>query len=294
MHIDARQNRRPADPVSCARVMNETVLSAHSVLREPRRFLAEAGADLRRSPAAAWRLFRSNVIARYRRSALGAFWLLLPTVATTAVWVYLQSRRVVEIAPVEVPYPVYVLTGTIFWQVFVEAMNAPLQQLTSGRQLVTRSRVPQEALILAGLFEVLLNAVVRLIVLVAVLLGFGIAFRTTMLAVPLGIAALALFGLTLGLILAPIGMLYDDVSRAITLVTGFWFFLTPILYRAPERGLLRFNPVTPLLDTTRAWMTVGWRVSSGFALVLGFTLVMLLLAWLFARLARPHVVERLG
>jgi len=234
------------------------------------------------------------VIARYRRSALGAFWLLLPTVATTAVWVYLQSRRVVEVTAVGIPYPVYVLAGTIFWQVFVEAMNAPLQQLTAGRQLVTRSRVPQEALILAGLFEVLLNAIVRLLVLVAMLIAFGTAFQSAMLAVPLGIAALALFGLTLGLVLAPIGMLYDDVSRGITLVTGFWFFLTPILYRAPESGLLRFNPVTPLLDTTRAWMTVGWNVTEGFALVLGSTLVMLILAWLFARLARPHVVERLA
>jgi lipopolysaccharide transport system permease protein len=88
-------------------------------------------------------------------------------------------------------------------------------------------------------------------------------------------------------------MLYDDVSRAITLVTGFWFFLTPVVYATPSLGILRLNPVTPLLDATRAWLTSG-PMAGGFALVAGMTLPALLVAWLFQRVARPHVVARLG
>jgi len=278
--------------------MSETVYTSQSVLRHPLRFFTEAVRDLRQSPPVAWRLFISNVQARHRRSWLGYLWLLLPTVGTTLVWVYVQSRRIVSITPTEVPYPVYVLTGTILWQVFADALNAPLQQLAAGRQLITRSRVPHEALILAGLFEVLLNCAVRLIVLAAVLVVFRIPLDASVLLVPLGIAALALLGLTLGLFAAPLGMLYDDVSRAIALVTGFWFFLTPVLYRVPASGILRFNPVTPLLDVTRAWLTASSSTThpaiSAFAAVTSVTMIALVLAWLFQRLARPHVVARLG
>ncbi|MDP9190086.1 MAG: ABC transporter permease [Acidobacteriota bacterium] len=274
--------------------MSETVYTSQSELRHPLRFLSEAARDLRRAPGVAWGLFRSNMQARYRRAWLGYLWLLLPTIGTTAVWVYVQSRRIVEIAPTAVPYPVYVLAGTILWQVFADALNAPLQQLAAGRQMITRSRVPHEALILAGLYEVLLNCAVRLVVLAAVLVVFRIPLGASVLLVPFGIAALALLGLTLGLFAAPIGMLYDDVGRAIALITGFWFFLTPVLYRVPPSGILRFNPVTPLLDTTRAWMTASGSATESLVTLTSVTIIALVLAWLFQRLARPHVVARLG
>ncbi|HEX6100128.1 MAG TPA: ABC transporter permease [Thermoanaerobaculia bacterium] len=273
--------------------MSETVHTAASELQHPGRFLREAAGDLRRSVAPAWQLFRRNMQVRYRRAGLGYLWLLLPTVGTTLVWVYVQSRRIIDVAPTDVPYPVYVLTGTILWQVFVDALNAPLQQLTASRQLITRSRVPHEALILAATFEVLLNCAVRLVILVPVLFFFRASVGPAALLVPVGVAALLLFGLALGLFAAPLGMLYDDVGRGITLVTGFLFFLTPVIYRTPSAGILRFNPLTPLLDTTRAWLT-GGEGRGGFAAVTAVTLLALVLAWLFERLARPHMVARLG
>lgn len=273
--------------------MTETVYSPDSELRHPARFFAAAKDDLRHAFAPAWQLFRRNLEVRYRRAWLGYLWLLLPSVGTTLVWVYVQSRRIIAIAPTDLPYPVHVLAGMIFWHVFVDALNAPLQQLNAGRHLITRSRMPHEALILAGVLEVLLNCAVRLVILAVVLMAFRVPIGTTALLVPLGIAALLLFGLALGLLLAPLGMLYDDVGSAITLGTGFWFFLTPILYRAPDTGLLRLNPVTPLLDTTRAWLTTG-NTSSGFVAVTLAAGAILLLAWPLYRIARPHVVARLG
>lgn len=273
-------------------LMTETVYSSESELLHPRRFFSAAGEDLRRAPAAALRLFSSNVQARHRRAWLGYLWLLLPTIGTSAVWVYMQSRRIIAVAPPDVPYPVYVLAGMILWQVFAEALVAPLQQLTAGKQMITRSRVPHEALILAGLFEVLLNAAVRLLLLAAVLVAFEIRVSAAVLLVPIGVAALALFGLTVGLFATPLGMLYDDVGRALAVLSGFWFFLTPVLYRTPPDGLLRFNPVAPLLDTTRAWLT-GGRMAPAFTAVTSVTVAALILAWLLQRVARPHVVARL-
>src|SRR6185369_17918448 len=149
--------------------MTETVYTAHSDLRHPGHFVAEALHDLRRSPAVAWRLFRSNVQARHRRTWLGYLWLLLPAIGTTAAWVYVQSRHVVATAPTDLPYPLHVFAGTIFWQLFVDALNAPLQQLTASRAVITRSRVPHEAFLLAGLFETLMNCAVRVALLVPLL-----------------------------------------------------------------------------------------------------------------------------
>lgn len=272
---------------------SETVYSSDAELRHPARFFAEAWDELRRSPAVAWRLFRSSVQARHRRAWLGYLWLLLPTLGMTGVWMYVRSRGLVETGATSLPYVVYALSGMILWQVFAESLASPLQQLTASRQLVTRSRVPHEALILAGVFETLLNCAVRLLVLGCIMLTSGVAVGREVVLVPIGVAALVLLGLTLGLFAAPAGLLYDDVGRGLTMLAGFWFFLTPVVYPTRTFGLLRFNPVTPLVETTRQWLTSGAPLGR-FVAVTGGAAAALVVAWLFHRLARPHVVARLG
>lgn len=269
------------------------IYSSASELRRPSRFLLGAVRDLARSRGVAWQLFRSNLQARHRRAWLGYLWLMLPSIATTVVWVYVQRRGIVAVATPGVPYPVFVLSGMVLWQVFTDAVNAPLQQLGAGKQIITRSRVPHEALILAGAIEVFANCAVRLTILAALLAVFRVPLAPTAILVPFGIVALAILGLAIGLLAAPAGMLYDDVARAIVIATTFWFFLTPIIYPMPHAGLLRLNPVTPLLDTTRAWLLSG-GTAPGFATVTLAATATLFAAWLFHRLARPHLIARLG
>ena len=273
--------------------MNETVYTADPELRHPARFLAAAAADLRRSGPIGWRLFLANLRIRYRRAWLGYLWLILPALATALVCSFIQARRLVAIAPTELPYPVFALAGIILWQTFADALQMPLQHLGAARHMIARSRVPQEATIVAGLLELGLGFAVRLAILVAALIFFAVPLAPAALLLPAGAACLVLLGLALGLFLAPIGLLYDDVGRGLTLVLGFWLFLSPVLYPLPADGIFALNPVAPLLDSTRAFL-VGGGMEDRFLLVTGLSLVGLVIAWLCNRLARPHVVARLG
>lgn len=273
--------------------MEDIVYTASPELRRPRRFAAKAMADLRASGMISWRLFRSNLRVRHRRTFLGYLWLLLPAISTALICSYIQSRRIVTIPPTGLPYPLFVLSGMILWQCFVDAMNAPLQHLIAARQLITRSRVPHEAIVLAGLMEVLLSAAVRVAILMLIV-AFWTPLASSMLLIPAGVAALVLLGLAIGLALAPLGLLYDDVGRVIAMVTTFWFFLTPVIYPLPARGLLYLNPVAPLLIASRGWLLGRWHVPAGFFVVFVAALAGLVVAWFWYRLARPHVVSRLG
>ena len=278
--------------------MEEIIYSADSSLRSPSRFAAHLWSDLRVSPPVAWRLFLHSLRAAYRQSWLGYVWLLLPPLATAATWVYLNSAKILNISATSVPYPVYVLTGTLLWQVFAESLLAPLQKLSTARGILTKSRMPHEALLLAGLFEVGFNFLVRLGVLLPVLVWFKMPLSWTLLLAPLGVLALIVHGFTLGLLLTPVGLLYQDVSRGLSLLVGFWFFLTPVIYPLPQTWpaslIGTLNPVSPLLLTTRNWMTVGTPATArGFVPVVGLSLLLLGVALLHYRLAKPHLVARL-
>jgi len=273
--------------------MDDTIYTASPELGRPRRFAAKAAADLRMSGMIAWRLFRSNLRVRHRRTFLGYLWLLLPAIGTALICNYIQSRRIISIRPTALPYPLFVLSGMILWQCFVDAINAPLQHLAAARQLITRSRVPHEAILLAGVMEVLTNAAIRIAVLILIL-AIWVPLTPMVLLLPFGVLALVTLGFAIGLALAPLGLLYDDIGRVLTLATAFWFFLTPVIYPLPTRGMLLFNPVAPLLVASRTWLVGRWYATPGFLSVIVGSVVALVLAWLWYRLARPHFVSRLG
>lgn len=274
--------------------MGQEVNSAAPVVARPRVFLRHAIADLRAAPRGAWHGFVGNLRAGRRRSLFGYLWLLVPAAAAAGLCVYLQSRRLVDVGETGLPYALHVLAGMALWQTLVEAINAPLHQLAMARQLVTRTTVPHEALLLAGLLDVALNAAVRFAALLVALAAFGVMPAPAMfLLFPLGTFALAIMGSAIGVAIAPPGQLYGDFRRVLPLATMFWLFLSPVLYAAPASGWLRLNPVTPLIETARGSIHAP-ALAPGFIPVTAAWLAALVIAWLFYRVARPHVVERLA
>lgn len=272
--------------------MTDIVYGSSAELSRPGAFLREALRDLRAAPRVGLRLFTAQLRGRARRSLLGYLWLVLPAAAVTLLCVYLQSLGVLTAGPTAMPYPLYVLSGVLLWQIFVEALNQPVQQLLAARHLISRSSVPHEAILLGAAFDVLLSAAVRLTLLLAAFWVYG-APAIPGLGLPLGAAGLLLLGFAIGLWVAPWALLYDDARHALAMLTTFWFFLTPVAYRAVSHGLIGLNPVTPSLETARSSLA-GGAVSGGFLPVTAAAIVLLVAGWLLYRLARPHVVERLG
>jgi lipopolysaccharide transport system permease protein len=224
---------------------------------------------------------------------------VLPTLTTTLIWVYLNSAHVFNVAHTDIPYPAYVLVGTVLWQAFVDALNSPLQQLSSAQHMLTKINFPREALLLVGWGEVLFNLGVRLVFLLLVLLALRITIPATVILAPLGFLTLLALGGGLGLLLAPLGALYPDVQKGLGIFTSLWFFVTPVVYPLPTTGpgalLVALNPVTPLLVTTRELVTTGVVSQAGhFWLVCGLMPILLLAAWVLLRLALPHLIERLA
>jgi lipopolysaccharide transport system permease protein len=276
--------------------MNETIYTARSPLQSPRRFLREINDDLRVVYHVGWQLFVRNIKVQARQNLLGYVWMLLPPLITGLVWIYLGQAKVLKGLASSVPYPVFVLTGLFLWQGFVDALNCPLQQLQMARSTISKVRVPHEAFVVAGLGIVLFNSLIRILILIFVLIGFQMPWHITMLLAPLGLALLIIFGLGLGYLLAPIGMLYADIANALPVIINLWFLITPIVYSPPASmaSIIAWNPVTPLLSTTRDWLLSGnSQPTSGFGVVALGACVLLLGSWLLYRLARPHLIIRL-
>ena len=247
----------------------------------------------------AWRLFVRDVSAKYRQSILGIFWAFLPPIVSGMVFIILQSRGIVNVGKTDIPYPVFVLVGTILWQVFSESLQAPLQAVQAAKPMLAKINFPREALIVSAFYQLFLNLLIKSAVIVGVLVLFRVRLHWTVLLAPIPITMLIMLGIAIGLLLTPIGMLYSDVGSALSLASHAWFFVTPVVYPPPTSFPLSlitvFNPVSPLIIGARDLLTKGVLHNvQPFLIVSGLAILALLAAWLIYRVALPIIVERMS
>ena len=256
-------------------------------------------ADLASSQDLAWRLFLRDLSAQYRQSLLGVFWAFLPPLITSLIFIVLQSRQVINFAVTSIPYPVYVLVGTILWQIFTDSLNAPLKAITAARSFLVKINFQREALIMAAFYLVVFNVLIRMIILAAVFVFFHLQPTPALLLVPFTMLALIILGMGIGLLLTPLGALYTDVSTSLPIAVQLFFFITPVVYPIPHifplSLLAVLNPVTPLLTASRDLITTGSIANpTAFFVVSGLSLVLLFLAWIIYRVALPIIIERMS
>lgn len=275
----------------------ELIYTPDSLLRRPRFLLWTMWRDLLASRELAWRLMVRDISAQYRQAALGVAWAFIPPVAMAIGFTLAKDANVFTVGETDIPYPAFVMFNTALWQTFVDAATGPVQAVIVAKPMLARVNFPREAIILAKLGEVGFNFGIKLILIVGLFLYFRVPVSWTVLLAPVALIHLVLLGTLVGILLAPIGVLYQDVSKSLNMIMGFWLFLTPVIYPVPTEGtfglLVALNPVAPLLVTTRELATTGVLTEAvSFWVVSGLTLIGLLLTWIGFRIAMPYVVER--
>ena len=252
-----------------------------------------------RSRFLARQLAERDIKAQYRQSYLGIIWAFVMPIGTALVWIFLNNSGTVRLSDTGVPYPVYAFSGTLIWSIMVAAINSPMQNTNAAKGILTKINFPKEALLLSGVYKLLFDSFIKLLLLVLFVFAFGVGFHWSLLLVPFAILAAVLFGTTVGLFLTPLGLLYKDIGKIITFGMQFLMYATPVVYAIPDTGLMRtvmmYNPITPIILTTRD-LVVGFSPEflSYFIVVIAACVPLLFLGLVMYRIAIPIIVERLS
>lgn len=276
-----------------------THYSSRSEILQPAKLLGDIVGGIMDGRELAWRLFVRNIRGLYRQTLLGLFWAFLPPIANTAFWLFLKQANVFSTSDLGVPPAVYLLTSMIFWQAFIEAFQKPLDMLAKNRNMISKLNFPRESLLMVGVGEVLFDLTIRLLMLVPLFAYYGVPIHASLLLVPLVLFCLVLYGAGLGLLILPIGSLYQDVGRLITVALPFWMIITPVIYLPftdyPGSLLNWLNPASPLLIVARDWTLFG---STSFGLA-GWayglmSIPIFILGLVVYRVSVPVLIERMN
>lgn len=263
------------------------------------KLLKETLRDLNKSRFLAFQLAKRDISAQYRQSYLGVLWAFVTPLATAFVWMFLNSSGTVKLTDTGIPYPVYAFAGTLLWSIITESINSPIQSTNSAKSILTKINFPKEALITSGILKLLFNSSIKVILLLIFVFAYGIGLHWSLLLFPLAILGGLVVGTTIGLLLTPLGMLYQDISKLITFGMQFIMYATPVVYAVPKEGIMKtlmeLNPLTPIV-------TVGRNLAVGltpeyltyFLIVIAICIPLFFIAMIFYRISIPIFVERLS
>jgi lipopolysaccharide transport system permease protein len=239
-----------------------------------------------------------DIKALYRQSILGVFWAIAPVLMNAAVWIFLQGSGTVNLSNTGMPYPVFVVVGTTFWALLSECLLLPTEVINANKSIITKINFDKEALITLGILKLLFNLIIKMILVIAMLFIFKVIPSFTIVYfIPILMITIITF-VSIGIIISPIGVLYNDIGKALPLFMQVLMYVTPVVYVMPQTGIMKFfmsiNPLTYVILNLRNSITGG-------SIDILFIVILTLVAMFFAaiamivyRVAMPIITERMS
>ena len=262
--------------------MTPDTLSYDSANRPPN--WLEEGRQLWRYRGLVHELVIRDIKVRYKRSVLGLLWTmlapLLNMVALTLVFSALLKTSISN-------YPVYFMTGQIFWAFFAQTTLTAASQTQASNDLARRMFVPRSVFVAAALGGGLVNLVLSLVPLLLILAVTGFPFHATWAFLPVSVFIVALFTAGVSLLLFTFTSRFADVREMYGVLVQTWFFLTPIVYEPSivpfrYRVWLSLNPMYHLIQVFRKPIYDGVLPSVELVIVsLAFAVAVLATGWIY-------------
>ncbi len=221
-----------------------------------------------------WFFTLRDIKARYKQTLLGPIWIILMPLATSGLF-SLIFGVLAGLPSGEIPYPVFVFSGTLVWGLFAKALSTSSACLKANQNLITKVYFPRLIIPLAASVSGLLDFLLGVGTLAVLMLVTGIAPSWSLLALPAFVLLAILAGLSVGVWISALSVRFRDIGYAATFLISFWMWLTPVAYssevvfdnpKVPAgfqpvlEAVYQLNPMFLVVEGFR-WAAFGERVA---------------------------------
>ena len=217
---------------------------------------------------------------KYKRSSLGMAWSFVNPLLTMSVQYVVFST----LFKTDIPnYPVYLLSGIVFFNFFNEAVTIGMTAITGNASLIKKVYMPKYIYPVSKVISSSVNFLCALAPLFLVMLITKTPFKASLLLLVFDILCLLAFIIGLVLLLATAMTFFQDTQFLWGIACMMWQYMTPIFY--PEtiipKSLLpyyRLNPMYQFVSFARTCIIDGISPApSSYFMCLASAAVMLLL-----------------
>ena len=255
-----------------------------------------APGTVRRNLHSLWLLSARDLKVRYATSLLGYLWSVLDPLVMSLIYWFVFTQ-IFHRSVGEDPYIVFLIVALLPWVWFNSSVSDFTRAFRKDARLVRSTAIPRSIwvnrIVLSKGIEFLFSLPV--LVMFAVLNGAHVSW--SLLWFPVGVALQLVLLIGLGLLVAPLCVLYVDLERTTALILRALFYASPVIYSfsdlpAPFDVLGALNPLAGIFTLYRVgffpdqWQTVP--VLASVVICLG---VLALGMWTFRSLERSVLKE---
>lgn len=240
-------------------------------------------------------LIYKNLQLKYKHSALGFLWSLLHPFLYLLIFLAIFSTAFPSIEN----YPLYCLSGLVFWIYFSGGTNQLCIVFIKNAHLIKALNVPKTIYPLTELGSELVSFLLGLIPFMIIMYFMGLQMTWNLLYLIPVILLFSVFIFALGLILASLNVFFRDVGILWNTINPALFYLSPIAYSyniVPEqfKFIVKYNPLYHFLEIVRNVLYDGTAPSMHYiGRCLLITGVASVLAFLIYRKTRNGFISNL-
>lgn len=216
----------------------------------------------------AWR----DLKVRYKQTLLGGLWVVFQPLFSTFIFTIFFGR-LAKIPSGNLPYPLFVMIGLVFWLFFSSSLSYASNSLIDNEHIIKKVYFPRLILPISAVIASLVDFFIAFLLLLIAVIYYGFSPALSILYVfPLCITMTLLSSIGLGLFLAALNAIYRDVRYILPFFIQILIFLTPVIYpvtiiRPSNRIIMAINPMTGVIETMRVVLTGVGTIDVGLLTV---------------------------
>ena len=252
-----------------------------------------------------WLLSSRDLKVRYSTSLLGYLWSVLDPLVMSAIYWFVFTQ-VFNRDVGEEPYIIFLISALLPWVWFNASVSDFTRAFKKDARLVRSTAIPRSIwvnrIVLSSVIEYLFSLPVLVLFIVVNLfveldpgrtvhVGWGILWM------PVAMLLQTVLLIGLGLLIAPLCVLFVDLERTTALVLRAMFYATPIIYNVTDlpgifQTLGAFNPLAGIMMLYRMpFFPDQWNPFTLAISALMSVLILGLGVWTFRSLERPVLKE---
>ena len=222
-----------------------------------------------------------DVKIRYKQTALGAAWVILQPLLTTAIFTIIFGHFA-RVPTNGQRYALLTFTAILPWMLFANALALSTKSIVENQALVTKVYVPRILIPVAPVLAGLVDMAVGFVVLIGIMAWYGVVPQWQIVTLPFFILFAVVTSIAVTLWFSALNVKYRDVQYTVPFISQAWFFITPVAYSAlifpPEiRMWIGLNPMAGVVQGFR-WAILGTGAGQvGHLMLFSFGVVIVLL-----------------
>lgn len=199
-----------------------------------------------------------DIKIKYKQAVLGFLWAFIQPIAMTAVFVIFNLAINVTLGDVNIPYPLFVLSGVMLWNLFGNAVTTTSNSVVSNANILKKIYFPRIFFPMSSLLVNLFDFFITLLIYIPVMVYFKVYPNWDIIYIlPICVLLVSILVLGIGSFFGALNVKYRDVKYVIPFIIQLLFFISPVFYSNNQiaipwsKSAYYLNPMTGVIELFR-------------------------------------------